>query len=638
MTHSSRSRLVRALTSFALAAIVPGLLNVAPAGASRPDPAPPAAPPALTRPADGGAMIGWHEDGDDLGVMRRNEQSLGKRFAVVRLYHQWKAPGRRAAELVADGRLLISSHKPPAPRDGGWRAVASGREDAAIRRLAAAYGAYGREVIFSFHHEPHDDASDVKRGGAYGTAAEYVAAFRHLHRVFAEEGVAASAGGKVFFAYIATGSQALAGSPAGSADRMYPGDDVVDVLAHDRYNWGSCRNERWESFAENWAPLVALAKAHAKPLIPGEFGSPPGPGDRNAWFDEAARWMKSDPDARQWMWGFAYYHSYHDRCNWDFMNQGNRGRLGWARAFSIDPYFSDHPFTLAAASEPQAPPAAPAPEARPEPSSAPARPAATAGWDAERRAKHLPAGLGETSGLAASRRHAGVVWAIRDSGNPNVVYGLVPSGAGMRAVEFPVPGARNRDWEDIVYAEVGGAAVLHIVDTGAKTVHTIAEPDPARPGPARLLSSVRYAFPDASPVGCGPSHNVEAAFMYPPVTGKLHLVRKASSPAGVYRFDTLDPAVTNRLVKVGELQDASCISVAQISDDGQLLVTASHSSLRIREGKGTLASLLGGPTRHTEKISPDNNEAGTFYPYGSWSVMIGAENRTSWQVTHRTGR
>ena len=305
-----------------------------------------AAPP--TRPTAGAAMIGWHEDGDDVDALRANEAVLGTRFALVRMYQQWKVPSRRVAAMIAEGRLVLVSHKPPAI--GGWAAVASGAEDAMIGALADAYRAFDREVLFSFHHEPHDDASDVK-GGTAGTSAEYLAAWRRIRSVFDTRGASHTTGGNVFFAYSATGSWALAaakGAPPGSGDPLYPGDDLVDVFAHDRYNWASCRGDAWEEFAAEWAPLVALAAAHRKPLLAAEFGSPPNGGARNDWFRRAAAWLRTDPAARQWMWGFAYYHSLHDTCPWDFLNQGDDGRLGWQDAFR-DPYFTGTPFSLRSA-------------------------------------------------------------------------------------------------------------------------------------------------------------------------------------------------------------------------------------------------------------------------------------------------
>ena len=291
-------------------------------------------------------MVGWHEAGDDPDDLRLHERELGTRFALVRMYQQWQRPSRRVAEMINDGRLVLVSHKPPTT--GGWAAVASGAEDAMIRSLAEAYRAFGREVLFSFHHEPHDDASDVK-GGAAGTTADYLAAWRRIRRIFDEARASHSAGGNVFFAYSATGSWALkarSGGPAGSGDPLYPGDDLIDVFAHDRYNWASCRGDAWEEFSAEWAPLVALAAAHGKPLLAAEFGSPPADGARNDWFRRAAEWLRVDPLARKWFWGFAYFHTLHDTCPWDFLSHGDDGRLGWQDAFRHG-YFTGIPFSLA---------------------------------------------------------------------------------------------------------------------------------------------------------------------------------------------------------------------------------------------------------------------------------------------------
>ena len=307
---------------------------------------PSSSPPAGADAPPPGVMVGWHEKGDDIEAMKAHEAALGKRMAVVRLYEQWELPGKKVARMVGEGRLPVVSHKPPPTI--GWLQIALGLEDAVIHDLAEEYKSYGGEVVFVFHHEPHDDAIDLGGGdtSGYGLSDNYVAAFRRIHDVFVAAGAHVSAGGNVSFGYSASSPWMLEGEPAGSADRLYPGDAYVDVLAHDRYNWASCRGDDWEEFSENWAPVVKMAAAHRKPLIIGEFGAPAAGGRRNDWFRNAAAWMKSDPDARQWLIGFAYYHSLHDTCPWDFMNQGDDGRLGWIEAFSRDPHFLDSPFPL----------------------------------------------------------------------------------------------------------------------------------------------------------------------------------------------------------------------------------------------------------------------------------------------------
>lgn len=294
------------------------------------------------RPSTQPVMVGWHEKFNDVDGMLANEQKLGTRFAVVRYYNRWGLPERPMEKLVAETRLVVSSHGAPA---GGWTRVASGAEDRTVVALADRYRSYGTQVVFVFHHEPHDEATDVK-GGNLGTAAEYRSAWRRIRRIFVARGAHISAGGGVLLGYSAIDFWALKGTPGGSpgsGDTMYPGDDVVDVLAHDAYNWAHCHRQPWKSFAQIWMPLLAMAARHDKPLIAAEFGS--APGERDRWFTDAARFMRTDPLARERLVGMAYFHAHMDDCHWDFMNQDD-GRRGWVRSFRGTPGFTGRPFSL----------------------------------------------------------------------------------------------------------------------------------------------------------------------------------------------------------------------------------------------------------------------------------------------------
>lgn len=258
-------------------------------------------------------------------------------------------------------------------------------------------------------------------------------------------------------------------------------------------------------------------------------------------------------------------------------------------------------------------------------------------WAEVRRTpKGIASPYGEMSGLASSKVHRGVAWGIRDSGNPATLYALTSSSdsGSFDVAEFPVREASNRDWEDLVYGEDASGTYLLIVDAGAKVIYKVAEPDPSAPGPASLLERYRYDFPDAGRNSCGPSDNVEAGFLYPAVRGPLHLVRKEKAPARVYRFGALSTSGVNVPEPVGTLDD-SCISVSAVTLDSTTMVTASHSSLRMRQATGGLAQLLGARPLLSARISPDNNEAGDFYPFATDEILIGAENRTTWRFRHK---
>jgi hypothetical protein len=90
----------------------------------------------------------------------------------------------------------------------------------------------------------------------------------------------------------------------------------------------------------------------------------------------------------------------------------------------------------------------------------------------------------ETSGLAASRRAPGVLWAHDDSGGQPVLHAV--SSEGKLLGQLRLAGVDNVDWEDIASFTLEGRAWLCVADGGDKhsrrpfvTLHFVAEPDPA---------------------------------------------------------------------------------------------------------------------------------------------------------------
>ena len=120
---------------------------------------------------------------------------------------------------------------------------------------------------------------------------------------------------------------------------------------------------------------------------------------------------------------------------------------------------------------------------------------------------------GGGSGIVASKRYPGVLWAIRDRGGQdrpgqpqNALYaykvtdgqvGKLAGGAAFKAVPMPVAA---RDWEDIGRDSQGNLWVADIGNNECDRTDTallkVREPDPAASRPAKLLATYRYRFPD----------------------------------------------------------------------------------------------------------------------------------------------
>lgn len=112
------------------------------------------------------------------------------------------------------------------------------------------------------------------------------------------------------------------------------------------------------------------------------------------------------------------------------------------------------------------------------------------------------AGINEISGVVAGRRWD-VLWAEEDSGNPERVYAVSPT--GRTKANIAVRHATNRDWEDIAYG--GGKIWLGDIGSHRNVVQVYWFPEP------RLAArAVRAKRADLRYEG-GATHNSEAMFI-----------------------------------------------------------------------------------------------------------------------------
>lgn len=112
--------------------------------------------------------------------------------------------------------------------------------------------------------------------------------------------------------------------------------------------------------------------------------------------------------------------------------------------------------------------------------------------------------LDEISGIAASRREDGVLWAIDDSGKPANLYAI--SHRGTRLGTFKIEGVKKTDWEDIASFELDGQPYLLIADTGDNggirktlSLHVVEEPqDIEAGGTLKPAWSIQFRWPDGA--------------------------------------------------------------------------------------------------------------------------------------------
>lgn len=135
------------------------------------------------------------------------------------------------------------------------RSVAVGVHDEYLATWAGALAEWGGPIGLRFAHEPN--GGWYPWGAATNSGADYIAAWRHVHAVFRRHGAH-----NVSWIWAPTVS--FPGSASVAA--YYPGDDVVDVVGLDGYNWGRSRaHSIWTQPRALFEPTLD----ELRPLAPG---------------------------------------------------------------------------------------------------------------------------------------------------------------------------------------------------------------------------------------------------------------------------------------------------------------------------------------------------------------------------------
>lgn len=158
------------------------------------------------------------------------------------------------------------------------------------------------------------------------------------------------------------------------------------------------------------------------------------------------------------------------------------------------------------------------------------------------------ADLPEGSGVAASRRNPGLLWAHNDSARPELVK-LDENGSTIGRVR--ITGAKVDDWEDIAVGPCDRQSCLYIGDIGDNdgrrphiTVYRVPEPSGEEEATA-AVEVFRAAYPDGV-------HDAESLFVT--ADAGVYVVTKGDpGPVALYRFPReLRTDTVMRLERVGE--------------------------------------------------------------------------------------
>ncbi|MUM78494.1 endoglucanase [Pseudodesulfovibrio sp. F-1] len=246
-------------------------------------------------------------------------KTLGWPVSLVVFFVHWPADRQpafpdQAIQTIRDaGAVPVITWEPMTVESGKETAVAAseildGHWNDYIDAFAVSARDSGERIILRFAHEMN--LSRYHWGGSgseYGpqSPGRYRAMFRHIRERFLLQGA-----DNVLFAFCPNAESlphpVRDGADWNTASAYYPGDDAVDVLGMDGYNWGTTFteqehgwNSRFTAFAEIFSPLYEELRTLAphKPVVVFETASVAQGGDKTAWIKDAVHTARS--------WGLA---------------------------------------------------------------------------------------------------------------------------------------------------------------------------------------------------------------------------------------------------------------------------------------------------------------------------------------------
>ncbi len=190
-------------------------------------------------------------------------------------WEPWRLPGEIAPDLPVTDQPEFALKR-----------IAGGEFDAYIRSWARGLAAVRRLVYLRPMHEMNGDW--YPWGGTVNgnRPEEFQPAWERLRSIFREQG--ADNVRWIWCPY----ARSVPDTPANGLEAFYPGNEKVDWLALDGYNWGATRTwSRWESFREIFEPAYERLErlSSEKPVMIAELGCAEEGGDKAAWIRAALR-------------------------------------------------------------------------------------------------------------------------------------------------------------------------------------------------------------------------------------------------------------------------------------------------------------------------------------------------------------
>jgi beta-mannanase len=244
-----------------------------------------------------GCFIGVFGEGyqANINAIKDLEKKIGKKFAQIMWYCDWntKFPLNECEKLYNAGYIPHITWEPWIwGKEGKINLdnIINGEWDKYIESWALSIKNFGKPLFLRVAHEFNGDwyPWSVPKNGM--NPKKYITAWKHIHNIFTRIGV------KNVQWIWCPGNDSIPNVPENDFIKAYPGDEYVDWIGIDGYNFGTAGGSgKWVSFDEIFSQIYIriIKEIPNKPIMIGEFACGNMGGKKPAWIRNMGKVLKT---------------------------------------------------------------------------------------------------------------------------------------------------------------------------------------------------------------------------------------------------------------------------------------------------------------------------------------------------------
>ncbi|OGZ68628.1 MAG: hypothetical protein A3D35_01230 [Candidatus Staskawiczbacteria bacterium RIFCSPHIGHO2_02_FULL_34_9] len=228
--------------------------------------------------------------GNTIDSIKEFEEVIGKKPSLYAIFINFKEPFpyQTANYLKYNNQtILIYLEQSGVTVDD----IIAGKHDSYINELASDIKNYEGQVMLAPLHEMNGNWDPW--GGTVGknTPSKLIAEWRHLRDVFDKNEV------KNVKWVFNVNNESVPDKPENDISAYYPGDNYVDIVGVDGFNFSN----KWQSYDEMFSKSIEKLSVYNKPIYILSFASAEGP-KKADWMKDSFSKIYSDQRIKGWIW------------------------------------------------------------------------------------------------------------------------------------------------------------------------------------------------------------------------------------------------------------------------------------------------------------------------------------------------